>query len=88
MQSGYVLLDGTGIDLNVETEVTIDGIFEKATAAIETGKPVFIGNVVNDDAALSPIYAVGVGSASAVTFIIFSGAIVIADDDGVTYTAA
>ena len=88
MQSGYVLLDGTGIDLNVATEVTIDGIFAKAAAAIETGKPIFLGNVVNDDAALSPIFAYGTGSATEITLFILAGTIAIADDDGVTFTAA
>lgn len=88
MQSGYILFDGTGIDLNVATEVTIAGSFARATEAIETGKPIFVGNVVNDDEALSPISVFGSGSASAVTFVFTAGSIVIADDDGVTFTAA
>lgn len=88
MQSGYILFDGTGIDLNVKTKVTIAGSFARATAAIETGKPILIGNVVNDDEALSPIFVYGSVSASGVTFVFTAGTIVIADDDGVTFTAA
>ena len=44
--SGYVMLDFTGVDLNNLGEV--EGIYAATKAAIETQKPIVISGVVND----------------------------------------
>ena len=38
MNSGYILFDCGGLDLNDSTEQTIDGIYDCAVDALKTGK--------------------------------------------------
>ena len=42
--TGYVMVDCTGLNLNISTEQIITGIYAKAKAALESGKPCIAAN--------------------------------------------
>lgn len=69
MKGGYALIDCTGVDLNVLGEVS--GIYAKAKAAIETGKPLILHGVVNDSQAFTDIVGFGGVESSTSVFISF-----------------
>ena len=67
--SGYVMLDFTGVDLNNLGEV--EGIYAATKAAIETQKPIVISGVVNDTQAFTPMVAYGGVESSTSVFLSF-----------------
>ena len=85
--SGYLLFDCGGLDLNDFTEQTITGIYNRAKAALESGKAVFATNCVMSDMPCSPCAVIAWDHGN--DGIIATGhtlRIVIAKDDGVTVT--
>lgn len=59
INSGYVLLDGGGLDLSLTTAQTIAGIWERTVSAVNTGKPVWLYNTVyseNSEYTPIPVY--------------------------------
>ena len=83
MKGGYVLVNATGVDLNVASG-TVAGIFKKFDNALATGKLIIIEKVVNDDAALSPISAVAYYSSGDIVVVTSIGAtLTITDEDAV-----
>ena len=49
VNSGYLMFDCGGLDLNDSTEQTITGIYNRAKAALASGKAVFATNCVMSD---------------------------------------
>ena len=87
VNSGYVLFDCEGLDLNDSTEQTIDGIYDRAKIALASGKAVFATNCVMSDMPCSPCAVIAWDQGD--DGIIATGhvlRIVIAKDDGVTVT--
>ena len=87
VNSGYVLFDCEGLDLNDSTEQTIDGIYERAKIALSSGKAVFATNCVMSDMPCTPCAVIAWDQGD--DGIIATGhvlRIVIAKDDGVTVT--
>lgn len=87
VNSGYVLFDCGGLDLNKATEQTIDGIYDRAKEALTTGKAVFATNCVMSDMPCTPCAVIAWDQGS--DGIIAAGhvlRITIAEDDGVTVT--
>lgn len=87
VNSGYVLFDCEGLDLNDSTEQTIDGIYDRAKIALASGKAVFATNCVMSDMACTPCAVIAWDQGD--DGIIATGhvlRIVIAKDDGVTVT--
>lgn len=85
VNSGYLLFDCGGLDLNDSTEQTITGIYNRAKDALATGKPVFATNCVMSDMPCSPCSVIAWDQGN--DGIIATGhvlRIVIAKDDGVT----
>lgn len=85
--SGYILFDCGGLDLNDSTEQTIDGIYDRAKSALAAGKAVFATNCVMSDMPCTPVSVVAWDQGN--DGIIATGhvlRIVIAEDDGVTVT--
>ena len=81
MLAGYTMFDLTGLDLNVETAQTIDGVGDKLAAAEALNTPIVVFGVVDDDTPLSPAPVVAIGDtvllgASTLTF----------DGDAITVT--
>ena len=85
--SGYVLFDCGGLDLNDSTEQTIDGIYDRAKEALTAGKLVLATNCVMSGMPCSPCSVIAWDQGS--DGIIATGhtlRITIAEDDGVTVT--
>lgn len=85
--SGYILFDCGGLDLNDSTEQTIDGIYDRAVEALTAGKLVVATNCVMSNMPTTPISVVAWDQGD--DGIIATGhtlRIVIAEDDGVTVT--
>ena len=79
--------DCEGLDLNVSTEQTIDGIYDRAVEALGTGKLILATNCVMSDMPCSPVAVVAWDQGD--DGIVATGhvlRIVIAEDDGVTVT--
>lgn len=82
-QSGYVLVDCTGLDLGDLGTVT--GLYKKTKKAINSGKPIILGGVVNGDQGFSPMPAFGgIESTTSVFLSFFPVTIHIDSDDAVT----
>ena len=87
VNSGYLMCDGGGLDLNDSTEQTIDGIYDRAKVALASGKAVFVTNCVMSDMPCSPCAVIAWDQGN--DGIIATGhvlRITIAKDDGVTVT--
>ena len=56
--SGYVLVDCGGLDLNDSTTQSIDGLYDRALEAIASGKPCFVTNCVMSDMPCTPVSVV------------------------------
>lgn len=83
--SGYIMFDCGGLDLNDATEQEIDGIYDRAKAALKTGKPVYAANCVMSGMPCSPTSVIAWDQGD--DGIIATGhvlRITIAKDDGVT----
>ena len=83
--SGYIMFDCGGLDLNDATEQEIDGIYDRAKAALATGKPVYAANCVMSAMPCSPTSVIAWDQGD--DGIIATGhvlRITIAKDDGVT----
>ena len=88
VNSGYVLFDCGGLDLNDSTEQTIDGIYGRAKEALTAGKLVLATNCVMSDMPCTPCAVIAWDQGN--DGIIATGhvlRIVIAKDDGVTVTS-
>lgn len=85
--NGYIMVDCTGLELNDSTEQNIPGIYERAHAALESGKPAYAVGCTMNDGYCSPV-SVAAWQEDAHT-IIATGHVFrvsIADDDDVTVT--
>lgn len=85
--SGYILFDCGGLDLNDSTKQTIDGIYDRAVEALTANKLVVATNCVMSTMPTTPIAVVARDQGD--DGIIATGhtlRIVIAEDDGVTVT--
>lgn len=86
-QSGYVMVDCGGLDLNDSTEQTIYGIYKRAKEALGTGKLALATNCTMSDMPCSPCAVIAWDQGD--DGIIATGhtlRITIAADDGVTVT--
>lgn len=82
-QSGYVMVNCNGIDLNDLGEVP--GLYNKVKDAIASGKPIILCGIVNDDQSFSPISAFGgIESTTSVFLSFFPVTLHIDSDDVVT----
>lgn len=85
LNSGYLLFDCEGLDLNDSTKQTIDGIYDRAKAALASGKTIFAVNCTMSEMPCSPCSVIAWDQGN--DGIIATGhtlRIVIAKDDGVT----
>lgn len=86
MNSGYVLIDCTGLDLKGETTQTIEGIYQKCAAALASGKPAYAGNVAWGDEKITPISVMLTVDGSDITASACTLRLNISSDDSVTIT--
>lgn len=60
MNTGYFMVDVTGLDLTSNTEVTISGIWKKAVTALKQKKPIIAhGSVYGTGVPVSPVTCFG-----------------------------
>ena len=85
--NGYIMVDCTGLELNDSTEQTIDGLYDRAKAALATGKPCYACNCEMNGGYCSPV-AVAAWQEDEDTIIATGHVfrVAIDDDDGVTVT--
>lgn len=86
VNSGYVFVDCTGLNVNTSSTQSITGIYNRALAAIKSGKPAYAVNCNMSGAPCTPISVVGWMEG---TNIIATGhvlRITIENDDDVTVT--
>ena len=69
MNGGYSIIDCSGVDLG--TLGTVTGIYAKAKAAIETGKPLVLSGIVNGGQSFTAIVAYGGTESATSVFISF-----------------
>ena len=84
-KGGYILVDCGELELNDNTTQSITGIYDRAEAALKTGKPVFACNCLMNDGPVSPV-SVAAWQEDAHTIIATGHVfrVVIEDDDDVT----
>ena len=83
VNSGYVMVDCTGIDLG--DLGTVDGIYDKVKNALSTGKIIVLTNIKNSTQGFSNIVAYGgTESASSVFLSFFPITLHISSSDVVT----
>lgn len=83
MNGGYAMIDCTG--LNLGELGTVTGMYAKTKAAIESGKPLVLAGVVNDEQEFTPMVAYGgIESASSVFVSFFPVTLHISNLDVVT----
>lgn len=85
--NGYIMVDCTGLELNDSTEQNVPGIYERASAALATGKPVYATNCEMNGGYCSPV-SVAAWQEDAHTIIATGHVfrVTIEDDDDVTVT--
>lgn len=87
MNSGYILVDCGGLELNSASTQSITGLYKRAKAALATGKPVLAENCLMNDDYCSPVSVAAWQEDS--TTIIATGHVFrvsIESDDDVTVT--
>ncbi len=82
--SGYIMVDCGGLDLNDSTEQEIEGIYDRAKDALKTGKPVYAANCVMSGAPCSPTSVIAWEESNTIVATGHVLRITIAKDDGVT----
>ena len=83
--SGYVLVDFTGVNLLAETEVTVKGLYDQCAAAVKTGKPVIACNCeYGSGVPMTPIAIMGIIDDGTFVFTASTYQISVDSDDGVT----
>jgi len=84
--TGYVLVDSTGLDISESSAQTVDGLYAKLKTAHDIGKMVILTNVKNGENPVSPFPAMleeGVG----ITITLGDFSAVVTTDDEVTPVA-
>lgn len=69
MNGGYAMIDCTGVDLG--NLGTVSGLYEKAKAAIATGKPLYLKGIKNSTQKFTDMVAYGGVESSTSVFLSF-----------------
>ena len=83
---GYVMVDCTGLNLNSSSEQTINGLYNRAKAAIASGKPCYACNCNMSGAPCTPCSVIAWEEESGIVVTGHVLRILIESDDGVTVT--
>ena len=70
VNSGYVMIDCTGVDLG--NLGTVDGLYDKVKSALSTGKVLVLTGIVNSTQGFSNIVAYGGTESASSVFLTFS----------------
>lgn len=83
MNSGYIMVDITGLDVSGSEAQTITGIYERFEKAVATKKPICVFGANNDGDEISPAFIV-VTAGTGFGFTLGSFTAVVTSDDKVT----
>lgn len=83
---GYILVDCTGLNLNSSSKQTISGLYNRAKAAIASGKPCYACNCNMSGAACTPCSVIAWEEESGIIVTGHVLRILIESDDGTTVT--
>ena len=86
VNSGYVFVDCTGLDVNDSTEQEISGLYARSLAAIKSGKPAYAVNCNMSGAPCTPVSVVAWEESGSIIATGHVFRITIEEDDGVTVT--
>lgn len=81
---GYILVDCTGLNLNKSEKQTITGLYDRAKAAIATGKPCYAVNCNMSGAPCTPCSVIAWEEGDDIIVTGHVLRITIDDDDGAT----
>lgn len=82
--TGYVLVDSTGLDISDSSAQTVDGLYTSLKTAYHTGKMVILTNAKNGATPLSPCPAVLAEASESMTVTLITFSAVVTADDEVT----
>lgn len=83
--NGYINIDGTGIDLDSSSSVTISGLNAKIHNAISSGKPIYLYGIVSGTTKYTPIHSVAYSDTSGIGYLLILDSIVkVTSADAVT----
>lgn len=83
MNSGYIMVDITGLDVSDSEAQTIPGVYERLERAMATNKPICVFGATNSDGKISPAF-VTVTEGAGVGFTLGSFTALVTSDDEVT----
>lgn len=86
VNSGYVFVDCTGLNLNSSSEQEISGLYARSLAAIKSGKPAYAVNCNMSGVPCTPISVVAWEESGTIIATGHVLRITIEEDDGVTVT--
>ena len=86
MNSGYIMVDCGGLDLNDSTTQSITGLHSRAKEAMATGKPCIVYNCVMSGAPCTPTSIIAWEENDSIIATGHVLRITITDDDDVTVT--
>ena len=86
VNSGYVFVDCTGLDVNDSTEQEISGLYARSLAAIKSGKPAYAVNCNMSGAPCTPVSVVAWEENGSIIATGHVFRIQIDEDDGTTVT--
>ena len=81
---GYIMVDATGLDISDTEAQTVTGLYDKAVAALGTGKEIIFTGMDNNGAELSPTPVICTTGVSGVTINMTGFLAVVASNDTVT----
>lgn len=81
--TGYILLNGKGINLATPT-ATVAGFYKKAVAAVNTGKTIFVTDVVDGNLVMTNIPVSAVATDTTVLLQFQNKSITVTNEDAVT----
>lgn len=84
--NGYIMVDCGELELNSAEKQTIDGIHDRAIAALETGKPVYAVNCLMSGNPCSPVCVAAWEEDGTIIATGHVFRVSIGSDDGVTVT--
>lgn len=86
VNSGYIFVDCTGLNLNSSSEQEISGLYDRALAAIKSGKPAYAVNCNMSGAPCTPVSVVAWEESGSIIATGHVLRIQIDEDDGTTVT--
>lgn len=81
---GYIMVDANGLDISATEAQTVDGLYDKAVAALGTGKEIIFTGMDNDGVVLSPTSVTCATGESGVTITMPGFAATVSSTDVVT----